>query len=147
MPTTHDPGRTCTKCKEYKTHEFFNKNSGLRCGLESWCKACIKASVYAGRARDPEATKRKNRDYWLRKNYNITLLQYEEMVEEQGGRCAACGCEPAEAGRWGEFHVDHCHDTGVVRGILCSNCNVCLGYAKNDPDRLRALARYISTRK
>ena len=61
------------------------------------------------------------------------------MLVAQGGRCAACGTrEPGTKKGW---HVDHCHETGAVRGILCHHCNVGIGKAKDNIETLRALDR------
>jgi len=57
------------------------------------------------------------------------------MIEAQGGTCAVCPGPPQ--------HVDHDHETGEVRGILCSNCNQALGNVRDDPTPLRGLARYL----
>lgn len=58
------------------------------------------------------------------------------MVLKQGGRCAVCGEEK-------KLHVDHCHDTGKVRGMLCFACNTGIGKLKDDPDLLLAAHRYL----
>ena len=57
------------------------------------------------------------------------------MIEAQGGTCAVCPGPPQ--------HVDHDHETGEVRGILCFNCNQALGNARDDVQVLRGLARYL----
>ena len=54
--------------------------------------------------------------------YGITIEDYDRMYEEQGGRCAICRTDqPGGAGE--RFSVDHDHETGKVRGLLCNNCN------------------------
>ena len=58
------------------------------------------------------------------------------MVVEQGGTCVVCGRDDPE-------HVDHSHDTGAVRGILCFNCNGGLGQFRDSADTLRAAAAYL----
>lgn len=70
------------------------------------------------------------REYDLRVRYGLTLEQYNNMVEAQGGRCAICGTEEPGAGR-NHLFIDHCHETGVIRGLLCHHCNVGLGRFKN----------------
>jgi len=78
----------------------------------------------------------------LKKLYGITLEEKRNMLVLQGGRCAACGStEPG--GRCNEWHVDHDHGTNKIRGILCSACNLSLGWAKESASRLRSLADYI----
>jgi hypothetical protein len=90
-----------------------------------------------------------NRDRQLQRNYGITLAEYEERLRMQGGVCAICGTEPMLAdrvdARWVDslLVVDHCHETGVVRGLLCSTCNLAIGYLKDDPNRMLSAAAYV----
>lgn len=74
-------------------------------------------------------------------NYGITVEQYDEMLAKQGGCCAICGDLPGSTKR--KFHVDHDHQTGRVRGILCMRCNLVLGYAKETPAVLSAAILYL----
>ena len=60
------------------------------------------------------------RAYWLYRRYGITLDEFNQRVQQQGGMCALCQVRPAT-------DVDHCHKTGCVRGILCGQCNRHLG--------------------
>ena len=77
-----------------------------------------------------------NRDKYLaierersyRKLYGITTADYDEMFEKQNGKCAICGTERAAAKRSQVLCVDHCHETGKVRGLLCVRCNGHLGW-------------------
>lgn len=96
----------------------------------------------AGRAWHARQSERDKRAARLRK-FGITPEDYDGMLAAQGGGCAICGStEPG--GRWGtHFHVDHCHESGRVRGLLCGNCNVLLGHAQDDPGRLTEAARYL----
>lgn len=55
--------------------------------------------------------------------------------------CEACG---KKGERVGEMHVDHCHDTGAVRGVLCFNCNAALGHVNDSIERLQSLIRYLN---
>jgi hypothetical protein len=77
----------------------------------------------------------------LPKLYGITLEQYEERLAAQDAKCAICGaCSPGGKGTW---HVDHCHSSGEVRGILCHGCNLGLGLFKDNPAALEAAADYL----
>lgn len=79
----------------------------------------------------------------LRK-YGLTLLDYDEMVKAQDGRCRIC--ETTESGVAGEvWAVDHNHVTLRVRALLCNDCNAGLGHFGDDPARLRAAADYLET--
>ena len=93
------------------------------------------------------------RHYGLQRNYGITLTQYSEMYNAQGGVCAICG-KPETARIPGrktktcdsgvrDLSVDHCHQTGAIRGLLCNACNHILGEAKDDPTILRKAADYL----
>jgi len=77
----------------------------------------------------------------LRK-YNMTPEQHSQMLEAQKGVCAICRTAPHGAKNFPM--VDHCHASGRVRGLLCSNCNQALGKFKDDPDLLRAAIAYLS---
>jgi len=76
---------------------------------------------------------------------------FDAMLEAQGGGCAICSSGPVldESLRWRAdwdgWHVDHDHNTGIVRGILCPPCNLMLGYAKDRPDVLAAAVKYLAT--
>jgi hypothetical protein len=82
------------------------------------------------------------RDYRLRKEFGITAGEYDTILELQDGRCAICRSEFAD-GRGHRLHVDHCHDTGRVRGILCGNCNLGLGKFQDDPVLLGRAINYL----
>lgn len=84
--------------------------------------------------------KDKQREYVL-KRYGITSDQYNEILASQCGVCAICGTD--NPGGRGSFHVDHCHDTGVIRGLLCHSCNRGIGYLKDNPTLLRAALSYL----
>jgi hypothetical protein len=82
-----------------------------------------------------------SRRHRLRK-YGLTPDQYAAMLAGQQGRCAVCGkLGPTD---WsGSFPVDHDHETGAMRGILCAGCNTAIGLMGDDPDRLLAAAAYL----
>lgn len=81
----------------------------------------------------------------LRHKYGIDLPDYERMLENQGGCCAICGTDQPGRNQTDaySFHVDHCHSTGIVRGLLCDRCNRGLGYFSDDAGRLAAAIRYL----
>lgn len=76
----------------------------------------------------------------------MTPDDYTEMLDAQGGVCAACGCGPTGRGREKILVVDHCHDAGTVRGLLCGNCNSALGLMHENPQYLKGLLRYARER-
>lgn len=92
------------------------------------CTKHYNAAEYAAgrRQRTPE----QERDAKLWNRYRIRAKDYDAMLEQQGGVCAICDRQSSEGSpdHWrGVLCVDHCHDTGRVRGLLCNDCNVALG--------------------
>lgn len=83
---------------------------------------------------------------YLKRNYGVTLSWYKEKHQEQGGRCAICNGEgfimdPSRHRT--KLVVDHCHDTGRVRGLLCHNCNRALGLFKDSETSLLSAVSYL----
>ena len=76
----------------------------------------------------------------IARRYGMTVEEYRQRVDAQHGRCAVCGDEPENGGR---LHVDHNHESGAVRDLLCRPCNQALGLARDDPSRLRLMAAYL----
>ncbi len=72
------------------------------------------------------------------KRHGLTLADYDEMFRLQDGRCAICRCGSSK-----RLHVDHNHETGLVRGLLCYLCNTMLGNSKDQPGILEAAASYL----
>ena len=122
---TDDP-RACEQCG--KTYRPKTRRPSIYCS-----KDCGQA------ARDAEM--RGNRDRQLRKKYGISAAEYQEMLDQQSGQCAICKTDVA--GGRGVFHVDHCHATNAVRGVLCMMCNHGLGNFRDDPVLLRQAIEYL----
>ncbi len=88
------------------------------------------------------------REYDLKKIYGLPLSEYETMFARQKGLCAICG-EPEtlrnnRSGKLRDLAVDHDHETGKVRALLCYNCNLMIGFAKESTDRLEKGASYLT---
>ena len=81
------------------------------------------------------------RDRDLQRNFGLTSAQWDVLFFAQGRKCACCySFEPGSKKGW---HVDHCHTTGKIRGILCQRCNLALAHSKEDIVRLQALIEYL----
>lgn len=78
---------------------------------------------------------------WL-KQYGLTIEDYNALLEKQGGVCAICSNVCSTGKR---LSVDHDHDTGRVRGLLCSTCNRGIGMLRDDPELIRAALRYLTS--
>lgn len=85
--------------------------------------------------------KDKAKDTRFKKKYNISLEDWDHMFEVQGGRCAICKTHQADLEK--SLCVDHDHDTGEVRGLLCHTCNRALGLLKDRKDILLAAVEYL----
>lgn len=86
--------------------------------------------------------------HWnLQKDFGISLLQYKDLYNNQNGLCAICN-QPKSFTRCGKIlslAVDHCHKTGIIRGLLCRYCNLGLGNFKDNSIYLKRAANYVST--
>lgn len=86
----------------------------------------------------------REREQNLKRLYGISAAEYEKLLQQQGGRCAICGRTDNGMRHTKNFHVDHNHATGEVRGLLCGPCNGVLGYAKDDPSVLLQAIAYLN---
>lgn len=107
----------------------------------SECKECDSAVKRERYLRDREKIIAKQRFY----THGITGEQYQSMFESQSGLCAICGRPETliRNGRVQSLSVDHNHDTGIIRDLLCAGCNVMIGHAMEDPEILRRAALYL----
>lgn len=82
-----------------------------------------------------------NRLKRIKDSYGVSEEVYKDLLERQFGKCAICGASWQASGR--RFSVDHSHETGKVRGLLCGSCNFGLGQFKDDPDLLMRAVGYL----
>lgn len=87
-----------------------------------------------------EEWQRTNKKACLKKRYSITLDEYERMENEQDGRCKICK-------KIDKLHVDHCHETNKVRGLLCGRCNMGIGLFDESPQLFKWAADYVELHK
>lgn len=134
--------KLCGKCKKRKLLKEFRKNARYKDGVDWWCLECRREydRNYARKRRADPAHKDRFREYDLRKNFDISLGEYNEMLRAQDGCCAICKCEFGD-NHGGPLVVDHDHKWGHVRGLLCRQCNHGLG---NFDDNIEYLANAIS---
>lgn len=146
-PTTE---KRCSECGEMKPHFEFslsrapstNRNAVYR----SKCKTCQATAARGWYSRNPERAKANRRRFTLERFYGLTVDEYNELLRRQRGGCAICGMDNTNASgtrRQFELSVDHCHDTGRVRGLLCNRCNRALGLFGDDPAILRKAIAYL----
>lgn len=89
-----------------------------------------------------------DRRKWLKDNYNISLESYNRHLKEQGDVCRICKCaNRAKRSRYGTMHVDHEHNTGDIRGIICALCNTGLGAFKDNTRKMKLAINYLNKYK
>jgi hypothetical protein len=122
--------RRCGKCKEMKPVSDFGKHTRAKFGLGCWCKNCrpIDTRVGGGKHRTSRT-----------QSFVYALGSYEEMYKRQNGKCAICGRD--NNGK--RFAVDHNHENGVVRGLLCVGCNLGIGNLQDNVSNLINAAKYL----
>jgi hypothetical protein len=133
--------KTCTRCGKPRPLADFHKRARSKDGRHPYCKTCNKANAAEWRRNNPERRKAISRRYHLDSTYGLSTAEYDAMLAAQGGGCAICH-RPEPMGR-GRFHVDHCHETGRVRALLCDPCNRGIGLLRDNPEVLRAAAAYL----
>ena len=87
------------------------------------------------------------KDCQLRSMYGVTLAWLRATTSAQSGRCAICRNEPSGRGNAGTLHIDHDHNTGKVRALLCVKCNLGIARLREDPSICRAAAAYLEKHK
>jgi len=130
--------KTCSTCHERKPSTEFSKAPSAIDLLSSRCKDCRL------RCEKTQYNKTKARDQALRKNYGITLDDYDALVVAQAGACAICRATPSYESGTLPLVVDHHHVSGTVRGLLCYGCNTRLA-ALEDEAFVRAATAYLKT--
>lgn len=141
--------KLCGTCKESKSESDFHKKSGAKDGLQSSCKPCRIAVVKKWQQDNPEryakiqAKHQKTPEGILKRRariYGITIEELQGLHESADGRCAICKVIPAEG-----LSVDHCHESLVVRGLLCGKCNKALGLFADNIETLQSAIEYLGT--
>ena len=151
-PKSHK--KECTKCHEIKPFSEFHKGNDLS-GLKYRCKQCDSLYKKEYYQKNKDVIKQKAFDYWkrtkhirlnqrkdirLRHLHNITLDEYNFMFEMQEGKCNICGTKLYKDKK---THVDHCHKTHDIRGLLCNHCNAGLGHFFDNITILKEAIKYL----
>lgn len=117
--------------------------AGRYVSANSACMECQRLKTRKWVASQPkESILRRNYGAHLKRAYGISLDDYDQMLARQQGRCAICPADKP-GGRGPHWHVDHCHETGRVRGLLCARCNAMLGGARDNPTSLLRAVDYL----
>jgi recombination endonuclease VII len=113
--------KKCARCSEVKALELFPRNKNKKDGHHCYCKPC---QIEASR-QSVERHHGSRRNYLLQHRYGSSSADVDAILQTQENTCAICRAD-------GPVHVDHDHETGKIRGILCFNCNRLLGYVGDD---------------
>lgn len=155
IPEPKKSNKVCSDCKrDLPISDFYVGTYGSG-GLQSSCKSCQKEKSKNWKKSNPDQVRNTSKAWWeknknrikdltLRRDYGISLEEYEVFLSNQKGVCAICK-NPSTEGK-GRLDVDHNHSTGRVRGLLCNSCNRGIGFLKDCPSTLRAAADYIESR-
>lgn len=132
--------KKCRKCEAEKPlTDFYPRGDGKgRDGHQSHCRACVIEANNNSPGKPFQDWKRN-----LKVKYGITPCQYSEMYAAQRGCCAICGSTETGVAGQRTLSVDHCHDTGVIRGLLCMPCNTSIGRL-NTPELLAKASEYLT---
>lgn len=144
--------RTCTLCKTEKADTEFYRHIRMKSGLSSNCKSCCyiisRRWAIKNKEKMREATRRhrmkypeRRRDYEIKRAYGISSESYERMFREQNGACKICVKQNLDGRR---LSIDHDHNTGTVRGLLCVKCNTGIGNFFDDPTLLESAITYLN---
>lgn len=139
--------KTCRECRASKPLEEFPLQPGGRDGRHPLCKPCRAAQervryerqreVLLAKMRSDPARKQRTKWQTLRRKYGLSRHDYNTLLVGQRASCAICEVRPSF------LVVDHDHQTGRVRGLLCRNCNIALGQLGDDPSRCVSAAGYL----
>ena len=142
--------KICNKCKQEKVLSSFSKSSANKDGLTTRCKECDNIAKKAWSKNNPEKAYSSMRQNNLKTKYKVDLDWYEKQFKKQDFKCAICETkENIVVGSKNalNFAVDHDHETGKVRGLLCNQCNRALGMFKDNLDVLKKAISYLKKHK
>ena len=132
--------KMCTRCGDEKSLDFYYRNKSAKDGRGVYCKPCWQAYMKERKIAEPETYRRSTKTMNLRKKYGMSLEDFENMRREQGWACAICDMVVESES---QLCVDHDHETGAVRSLLCFSCNGKLGAIEDAEWRIRAEAYLI----
>lgn len=142
--------RYCPDCDEERPLSEFYPDKRVKDGLTRRCRTHHSRSSYESRQKrlaSPSQRREYNRRYWRARRYGLLPADFDALLAAQDGVCAIC--RQAETDTWRgnvkDLAVDHDHETGRVRGLLCAQCNTALGKFRDDAELLRAAMSYLNT--
>lgn len=138
--------KECTTCLTTKNLLDFYRNTRRKDGYDSRCKECATEYKASWVATKPEYIKLQRENSRLVTRYGITSEDYLKLLESQNFSCAICGNTPEEGREAStKLSVDHCHESGKVRGLLCQKCNTGIGLLGDTKEGLQKALNYLGT--
>jgi len=140
--------KQCTVCKETKELDQFYNVKSTKDGKGYRCKECDNKARQKWSANNPERSHLSQRQRNLKHRFGVDLEWYEKQFKKQNYSCAICETKTNKTvgdRQFWNFSVDHCHDSGKIRGILCNNCNRALGLFQDNPELLKKAASYVES--
>lgn len=128
--------KICSRCKLEKDESEFYRYP-QRGGVQNYCKDCKHAYCREYYQKNKDRVRRQNKRASLKFHYGMTLEQYDEMYISQQGQCSICKTKHEV------LHVDHDHNTGDIRELLCNRCNRTLGLLEEDPMIMHSMIEYV----
>lgn len=141
--------KVCGKCRKRKDISRFSRSwvrNRQKYQIRHLCKQCEVSQMQVRRKQDPEGRHRFIKNHDLLRYYGIRIEEYDRMISDQKNACQICG-RKEEAKRQNHINhlcVDHCHKTGMVRGLICNGCNIALPAIERDPDWGRKAKAYLA---
>lgn len=140
--------KQCTRCKESQPLSEFAPDSRYVGGRKNQCRECGRAASRKSAAKRKLRDPYRHRKSMLHCKFGMTEGDYELLLAKQGGGCAICRRAATETRRKGKpakfLDIDHCHQTGKIRGLLCGRCNVGIGSFEDDVSLLRGAIAYLA---
>lgn len=133
--------KRCSKCGEDKPLEEFYADHSMKDGLWSSCKVCVRLRKRAYRHANPDLVRRQKWEHKLCSTYGLAVEEFAWRLYRQSFHCQIC-TRRLEANR--DTHVDHNHETGEVRGLLCNGCNTALGHLCENEVTMYRMIFYIN---
>ena len=150
--------KLCPMCKLDLPLSSYQKAMGRKNNVQAYCRQCTNQKNREHYSSDPKAiekrrkreARRLEKDPMVKRRaellrvYGITLEEWYEIYDSQNGVCAICKqeCKTRKS-----LSVDHDHETGDIRGLLCNRCNRGLGLFRDDPEVLKNATRYLQSNK
>ena len=116
-------GRICGRCNEFKPNDRFYQFKTTAKGSRFCLDGCARAN-------------------FRERLYGIPKGTIDEALKQFGGKCGICGATESSGGKK-ELHIDHCHESGKIRGLLCNHCNLGIGHFRDQPELLMAAIAYL----